>query len=736
MSTAFTSAVPAEVRAATDPLNPISENDAAEYRTQKDGEPHFVHDEALNCDFRVQNGLRTAGADGADGPVLDHVLYLGPDSCFFNKTGNLRVVRSGPSTDQLNQLKDFSHVTGLHVKNQHLFWGFVVSSDFTAGRHMQVAERTAEEKTAEKPRSEEEKRAVVGGALLLTRSGATTAATTTTSAAAATTETASGGGAKVAADDSRTHVHFELRLVPERRGRTKQGSGTTTRTLVIRVDGKDSHMLHLLVVPNKTTYAANFDVLGLDTGYHTLEICLQDNYKYHSGFGALHYVKASSDDVKLAVVRERWRPFACHMQFSCSKAPRVRTYVMGMTQVVPSLRSYNPITSRYGYDGFCFDGNNGVASDNGMNMSAWSFGRKGSRPEMHMMSRGLFVGSARAKFSGFSHEGTGFKFRNFGPQWKGNTSGEFVLARRVIPEPEYVYGSGRVYRAMTFWFDEEGDRDDVPDEDKGRWRLYGILRFFSRQKIKSVLTRGFIEVPGPAEVQRTGHVPRTISYRGYVQSADNGRWHLLDRMKNYPGQHTNKVWTTNEDGTRFVASAGGLGFRTLEGPKTLQIVDDAEEEEAFEDDFDNDAPVVSAFTDDVDGFGLDPEEEDEHSQEAASIPPRHMRKIAMIDELEKNIPWPTLTAVSAGAKHVNVVVHVPDKADKNSTLTVMYGPKDCLTFENEWAHRTKKSTKTSDTELTLPRVAAMKPGATWFLRVLVRDRNLQAFSLDTYKFKV
>lgn len=730
--------MPAEIRAATEPLAKIAASDAAEYRTQKDGEPHFVRDEALDCDFRVQNGVRTtSGADGADAPTLDHVLYLGADACFFNKTGTMRAVKTGRSADQMNQLKDFTRVAGLHVKNQHLFWGFVVSNDFTAAKSVVPFARSAlsSARTAEK--TVEKARRAVGGALLFDRRD----------------DGGGGGGdggggvklqAKTAVDALptagvlRSRVRFELKLTPEKQtGKKTNPNASTTRTLVARIDGLVSHALHFLVKPHEEYYAADFDVSGLGPGYHTLEICLQDDYKFKTGFGQLHYVKASSDDVKLAVVRERWRPFACHIQFSCSKVTNVRTFVMGMTQAVPSLGSYNPITSRYGYDGFCFNGSNRVSRDNGMNMSAWSFGKKGSRPPMYKMSRGLFAGSAKARFSGFSHEGTGFKFRDFGPQWRGNTSGEYVLARRVVAEPEYVYGDGRVYRATTFWFDEE----------RGCWRLYGILRFFSPQKIKSVLTKAFIEVPGPAEVQRTGHVPRTISYRGYVQDAVDGRWHLLDRMKNYPGQHTNKVWSINEAGTRFVASAGGLGYRKLGGPRTLQLFD--EDDKALtaaenEDDFDSEAPVIAAFTDDVDGFGLDPDEldsDDEEDMEAAPVLRKHMLQIDELDALEKSIPWPTLESVAYDEKQVNLVVRVPSKEDTACDVIVLYGPKDCMTFEKEWAHRAKSSAKSvesvpTDVAVVLPRAESMVPGTTWYLRAVVRDSNLQAFSLDTYKFKV
>ena len=139
--------------------------------------------------------------------------------------------------------------------------------------------------------------------------------------------------------------------------------------------------------PSDQTYAANFEVRGLVAGYHTIELGLLENYLYRTGFGKLQYLKAWSDDCILGVVRERWRPFACHISFSSSKVSEASTVLMGMRQIVPSMRSYNPMVSRYGYDGFCFDGMGRVNPDNGMNQSAWSFGKGNSTTHVQDVAR-------------------------------------------------------------------------------------------------------------------------------------------------------------------------------------------------------------------------------------------------------------------------------------------------------------------------------------------------------------
>lgn len=690
------------LRAVTEDLDPIGKLDAKEYEMQRDGSAVFVKDKAVGCDFRVQNGVRTMVKEEDV-----HVLYLGPNEVFFNKTGNLRCVRSAGSEDALNQKKLFSHVTGIHVKNQHVFWGFFVQDDGTA---------SAETKETTGP-ADRSKRVSVGGALLFDRSKTAEA----------------GAGSK--ADVPGTHtVRFDLCLTPERQAKKKR-RGSKTRTVVIRVDGFDAPALHLVVTPSDTLYAANFEVKGLVPGYHTLEICLQEDYLYKSGFGKIRYLRAWSEDGLLSAVRERWRPFACHISFGSSRVKNASTVIMGMCQLLPSLRSYNPIVARYGYDGFCFNGEGGVSPDNGMNQSVWSFGRKGTRPPMYKMSHGLFVNSARAEFGGFSHEGTGFKWRNFGPQFRGNVSGEHVIVRRFFPEPGYVYGDGRIYRCDTWYWDEEGDRQDLPEEDRGRFRRYGTIRFFTTRKMTTVLTRAFIEVPGVAEVQRTGHVPRGVSYRGYVQDAETKSWHLLDRMQNYPGQHTNKVWSTNDEGTRFVASAGGLSYRTLPGPKMLEISEEGFYEEGDDDedpDPDQDGPVSH---DAVGGFGLNIDGDESMLDEQDSRQtPRYMQ---FVDQLDVPIPWPTVQShARKGTNEVSVTINIPDKRSSKNRVTICYGHKDCLTFETEWD---KKATKVVESNgpltVDLPNASSGR-GSAMYLRILVQDEDLQVWSKDTYRVKL
>ena len=102
-----------------------------------------------------------------------------------------------------------------------------------------------------------------------------------------------------------------------------------------------------------------------------------------------------------------------------------------------------------------------------------------------------------------------------------------MIALRFEPEPDYVYGDGRVYTYFAYYYDE-----CKAGPEAGQWKLFAVGQKFRKGKISSLFTRAFIEVPGVAEKERSGHAPREVSYRGYVRDVNTKEWVLLDRMKN------------------------------------------------------------------------------------------------------------------------------------------------------------------------------------------------------------
>lgn len=246
-----------------------------------------------------------------------------------------------------------------------------------------------------------------------------------------------------------------------------------------------------------------------------------------------------------AVLRKRWRPAAAHTKFESSSAPsNVRLWIMEMDAVPGDLDFYSPITTPFGYYGPTWNADGTVNS--GFNFSLWSFQRGAAEPPVEQLSHLLAIGHPGASFSGFDHEGTGVKIRDWEPL-EGRQGQRQALALRVEPGPDYDTYFSYFYAA-----------------DEKRWRLFGAGNKWNKGRpLESLWVGSFVEVPGPPPVQRTGPYERRMRYRGWVMD-DKGRWHALDRMqtgnvdKETGLTHTHRGVT--EDGWFFLQT-GGWNFR-------------------------------------------------------------------------------------------------------------------------------------------------------------------------------
>jgi hypothetical protein len=130
-----------------------------------------------------------------------------------------------------------------------------------------------------------------------------------------------------------------------------------------------------------------------------------------------------------AVLRKRWRPSAAHARFSSSTDPKEVRLVIVEMDARPGVHGfYAPITTPFGYYGPTWTAEGLV--NTGFNFSLWSYGRGKQAPPVEQMSHLIAIGDPDAKFSGFSHEGTGVKIRGWEPL-KGRQGQRQAFAVRI-----------------------------------------------------------------------------------------------------------------------------------------------------------------------------------------------------------------------------------------------------------------------------------------------------------------
>lgn len=383
---------------------------------------------------------------------------------------------------------------------------------------------------------------------------------------------------------------------------------------------------------------------------------------------------------KASLLRARWRPAAVHTQYHSSTCPTTKLWVFE-SQNVSNVSSYSPMTTRFGYFGGSFSAD-GRASG-GVNFSMWAAGRNATEaPPLSQMPHLLATGNPQAEFSGFGHEGSGVKIRNWEPYSHHPKS--IVQALRVETSDGYDTYTG-------YLFDDRIDR----------WVLYAV----GRRPVASSKRGGaaetvlrpnsFCEVPGPPNVERTGDQPRTMRRRGWFYGSDQ-KWHAVDRQtvgirpKDAP---VNKFIGVDDDGW-FVMGTGGMEM--LDGTKEVSI-----------------------------------------ERPSRELPP-YLRPAKARQLFESPVAIGQSNATDVTNQSATVNYELNDLGE-SATATLHYGVDDCVTFVSRKLHGTEKRGLSSEllsrertwSKSTQPMpiengtnrfsLTDLNPGTTYYYRVLVVD---------------
>ena len=357
-----------------------------------------------------------------------------------------------------------------------------------------------------------------------------------------------------------------------------------------------------------------------------VELCV--NPKTFSG--SIERIELDGPALKDAkLLRARWRPAAIHSSFTSSNLGKEQSqlWIMEVRPHKIEKDFYSPITTPFGYFGSTF---NADGSCGGINFSMWSYEAGKEEPPMAQLSHLLSVGSPKASFGGFGHEGTGVKLRDWNP-YEGLKVTSGALALRLDP--------GKPYDTYTAYF---------YDQTLAAWRLFASGRKWSEQRgTQNLLPGCFVEVPGPPHLERSGQIVRTADFRGWCRDA-RGIWHHLDKMlgdkADASREQTNCLWARSEDNWFRMSIGGLLHFRY---PKSTDVQ----------------IPKFSTLP----AF-LSPE------------------KVKLLDQI------PTMVRlVATGVQGDSLVgeLEVSSLSRTPSQLTAFYGPTDALSFSERWEKKTE-----------------------------------------------
>ncbi len=339
-----------------------------------------------------------------------------------------------------------------------------------------------------------------------------------------------------------------------------------------------------------------------------------------------------------------------------------------------------PLTTPFGYFGTSFKADG--TSSGTANFSLWSFSTGKPKPQ-EQWSHMLVAGSSEAEFGSFGHEGSGVKLRG---DWQpfGNDTREVTLALR-----------GEISGPWVHWFGY------FLDPKTERFRLYAAAATWNGNKpMRSLNPGAFVEQPGPPDRERSGDLVRDIQRRGWMLDEEK-KWHAIDTMDAGKGLAA-KQWGKTDEGWLSMGM-GGMVYQEGSGK-----------------------PIT-----------LDP---------AAQTKPDWLHGAQALKDLFKlpaAIGSRKITDITRTSAKVVVPLSGLDlAAGEKATLTVFYGPEDCLTFDRElgyrevktrfWHHRSTPISATDGDNII--ELSDLAPGTNHYLRIQIGSPRGRIWSFETDHF--
>ena len=224
----------------------------------------------------------------------------------------------------------------------------------------------------------------------------------------------------------------------------------------------------------------------------------------------IYFIRLEGSAVKGAsLLRTRWRPAAVHVHYVAPQTcPGPRMWVFE-TVNLRKTRSFSPLTTPFGYFGIVFENGGRIRPGAKFAFSMWIPTHDPTKaPPIASMPRLIGTDLPEAQYSTFGGEGSGVKFENAAAYKNGADRAIQALRMETTGDLRTFFG---------YFYDEQ----------EHHWKL-----FASAQRLKKRANNGpllaeigsFCEIPGPANVERSGDMVRESKRRGWFYGSDR-QWY-------------------------------------------------------------------------------------------------------------------------------------------------------------------------------------------------------------------
>jgi hypothetical protein len=448
--------------------------------------------------------------------------------------------------------------------------------------------------------------------------------------------------------------------------------------------------------------AISLEVPGVDNGLYQVTIRPTQNATAAKTFSVVRAVVRQRS--KLFVIRERWRPDACHLKFNCSKlAPNADVDAWVYTvQKLAGDTVYIALTTPFGYVGILIDQDGKTKLTEGLNFSLWGHKRNTEEPPLHQLPHFLCIEHPTAEFGTYGHEGHGVKVKKAPNTWSHNETQAYTFALTTRPDLGQVFPDGRLHAfTVSVW-----------DEKSKQFRQFADARFFSKpeqdQHCTNLVLKGFVESAGAEDRNRTGDSRRAVMFSGCVHERVSDTWHEIDQLLIPKDGPSDKFRHVRPARRCFAAGMGGVlqnrqrpadRWASLQNPYSIKGADD--------------------------------------SNESPGTPSHVPEFVAHLHQIWKPVMHPEILSCTVKNEQVTFSIKIPNTAQQNR-VHLFAGHQDGMALEHKWpvTHVVKKkifAPGVHDVHVPLTLFKSLGRANDLVVRVLVRNEFRQVWSGDGFK---
>ena len=255
------------------------------------------------------------------------------------------------------------------------------------------------------------------------------------------------------------------------------------------------------------------------------------------------------------LIRARWQPETVKSSFSSSAIPEGEEavlWVVETTEHPDSGGSYSPLTTPFGYVGSSRKKSTGIPT--GYNFTVNAFDENSTPVEFAKMPHFISIGSASARPHLNNKKRVSAEITDWDPYAEATVATQTIAYALKKGDSSLDPESEGYYDTYTAYF-------YLPEKDQ--WYFHAQCKNAPIELLDvNTATGACIIARGLARSKRTGDIPRTVDFKGWVYASDK-KWYVIDTFvaEGASGTEENPAgmsWRINDAGNAFELSSTGF----------------------------------------------------------------------------------------------------------------------------------------------------------------------------------